>query len=48
MYPMSRSNGIFFMVADGQEFLVYCMSGSHSCQLLCCVPQKIRRYCSRV
>jgi len=25
---MSRSNGVFFIVAEGQEFLVYWASGS--------------------
>ena len=35
VYPMSRSYGIFFVVADGQEFLVYCARGSHACQLFC-------------
>ena len=23
VYPMSRSNGVFFVVAEGQEFLTY-------------------------
>ena len=23
VYPMSKSNGVFFVVADGQEFFVY-------------------------
>ena len=45
---MSRLNGVFLVVVDGQEFFVYCASGSQVCQLSCCVPQKIRRYCSRV
>ena len=44
---MRRSKGAFFVVAEGQEFLVYWASGSHECQLFCCVPQKTRRYCSR-
>src|SRR5947208_12097417 len=48
VYPMSKSNGVFFVVAEGHEFFVYCARGSHSCQLSCCVPQKIRRYCSSV
>ena len=48
VYPMSKSNGAFFVVADGQEFFVYCIRGSHVCQLSCCVPQKICRYCLSV
>ena len=48
VYPMRRSNGVFFVVADGHEFFVYCASGSHLCQPFCCVPQKTRKYCSRV
>jgi len=30
---MSRSNSVFFVVAEGQEFLVYWASRSHACQL---------------
>ena len=48
VYPISKSNGVFFVVADGQEFFVYWARGSHSCQLSCCVLQKICKYCSRV
>ena len=48
VYPMRRSKGVFFVVADGQEFLVYCARGSHACQLFCWVPQNTWRYCSRV
>ena len=48
VYPMSKSNGVLFVVADGQEFFVYCARGSHVCQLSCCMPQKILRYCSSV
>jgi len=47
MYPIRRSKGVFFVVADGQEFLVYCARGSQVCQLFCWVPQKTCRYCSR-
>jgi len=45
---MSRSNGVFFVVAEGHEFLVYWASGSHACQLFCWVPQKMHKYCSSV
>ena len=38
VYPMSKLNGVFFVVADGQEFFVYCARGSHVCQLSCSVP----------
>jgi hypothetical protein len=39
VYPMSRSKGDFFMVADGHEFFVYCVSGNQVCQLFCFVLQ---------
>jgi len=45
---MSKLNGVFFIVAEGQEFLVYWASGSHACQLFCWVLQKTCRYCSSV
>ena len=48
VYPMRRLKGVFFVVADGQEFLVYCARGGHMCQLFCWVLQNIQRYCSRV
>jgi len=48
VYPISKSYGVFLVVADGQEFFVYCASGSHVCQLSCCVLQNIQRYCSKV
>ena len=48
VYPIRRLKGVFFVVADGHEFLVYWASGSHACQLFCCVPQKMVRYCSKV
>ena len=48
VYPIRRSKGVFFVVADGQEFLVYCARGSQVCQLFCWVPQKTHKYCSRV
>ena len=48
MYPIRRSKGVLFVVADGQEFFVYCASGSQVCQLFCWVLQKTCRYCSRV
>jgi len=35
VYLMSKSYGVFLVVADGHEFLVYCASGSHACQLFC-------------
>jgi len=35
VYPMRRSNGVFFVVADGQEFFMYWAKGSHVCQLFC-------------
>ena len=35
VYPMSRSNGVRLVAAEGQEFLVYCARGSHACQLSC-------------
>jgi len=46
VYPMRRSNGAFFVVVDGHEFFVYWARGSQACQLFCCVPQNILRYCS--
>jgi len=48
MYPIRRSKGVFFVVADGQEFLVYCTRGNQVCHLFCWVPQKTCKYCSRV
>jgi hypothetical protein len=36
VYPMSRSNVVFFMVANGQEFLAYYVSGSHLLFLVYC------------
>jgi len=38
VYPTRRSNGAFFVVADGHEFFVYWAIGSQACQLFCCVP----------
>jgi len=35
VYPMSKSYGVFLVVADGHEFLVYWVSGNHTCQLFC-------------
>jgi len=32
---MSKSNGIFLVVVEGQEFLVYWARGSQACQLFC-------------
>ena len=48
VYPMSKLYRVFLVVADGHEFLVYWASRSHVCQLFCCVPQNIQRYCSKV
>ena len=47
VYPMSSSNGVFFVVADSHEFFVYCARGSQACQLFCCVLQKSHKYYSR-
>ena len=44
VYPMRRSKGVLFVIADSQEFLVYCVRGSHVCQLFCWVPQNTQRY----
>src|SRR5487761_1613246 len=46
VYPISKSNGVFFVVVWGHEFLTYCASGSHSAHVFCLVPQYSRRYCS--
>ena len=48
VYPIRRSKGVFFVVADGQEFLVYYVRDSQVCQLFCWVPQKTCKYCLRV
>jgi len=45
---MSRLNSVFFVVAEGHEFLVYWVSGSHVCQLFCWLPQKTCKYCLSV
>jgi hypothetical protein len=39
VYPISRSKGDFFVVADGHEFFMYCASGNQVCQLFCFVLQ---------
>src|SRR5487761_1446983 len=46
VYPMSKSNGVFFVVLCGHEFLTYCARGSHEDHASCFVPQYSRRYCS--
>src|SRR5487761_1652361 len=46
VYPISRSNGVFFVVLCGHEFLTYCARGSHADHVSCFVPQYSRRYCS--
>src|SRR5487761_473533 len=46
VHPISKSNGVFFVVVFGHEFLTYCASGNHSAHVFCFVPQYSRRYCS--
>ena len=42
---MMSSNGVFFVVAFGQELWVYCAKGSQCAQLFCWKLLKIQRYC---
>src|SRR6267142_3541363 len=46
-YPISNSNGDFFVVLDGHEFLVYCASSSHWLHCFWSWVQNSRRYCSK-
>ena len=46
VYLRINSYGVFFVVLDGQEFLVYWAMGSHAAQLFCSLWQYILRYCS--
>ena len=39
VYPIRRSKGVFFVVADGHEFLVYCAIGNQVCHVFCLVLQ---------
>jgi hypothetical protein len=47
IYPSSNSNGVFFVVLEGQEFLTYCAIGSHLAHAFWSLAQTSLRYCSR-